>query len=246
MRLALPRRRPVHDTEVTAVTPLTSSITRLTLAGPSLPALGIEHPTQWVKLAIPSPDGDGSGEVSRAYTIRHHRPEQAEVDIDIVLHGNGPLARWAATARPGARARIAGPRGRLRPLAGEDYLLLAADESAQPAALSILEQLPSGFPAFAFFEIADPADTQPVTTTNAQLTWLPRPTGHPKGRLLTEALLSTTLPPGRPAAWVAGESTAVAAIRRRLLTERHLTRESLQAKGYWKSGEADHKDRDGK
>lgn len=97
------RPRPTHDVQVVAVTPLTPALLRLTLAGPTLDTLTVEHPTQWVKLA--TPDGH-----SRAYTIRHHRPAERETDIDIVLHGNGPLSRWAASARTGDQARIMRPR----------------------------------------------------------------------------------------------------------------------------------------
>ncbi|MEV7777120.1 siderophore-interacting protein [Kitasatospora sp. NPDC088351] len=224
--------RPTHDAEVIAVTPLTSTLVRLTSTGPTLPGLGIEHPTQWVKLAIP----EGH---SRAYTIRHHRPEQHEVDIDIVLHGNGPLARWASIAGLGDRARLAGPSGRYSPLDGATHLLLAADESALPAALTILEQLPPTVRVSAYVEIAAPADTLPIAT-RADLTTIRLPrNGSPKGRLLTDAVLTAS--PDPQAAWLAGESTAVTTIRRHLLDTCGYPRELVQAKGYWKQGEADHK-----
>ncbi|AUY49097.1 siderophore-interacting protein [Streptomyces sp. CB01881] len=228
------RPRPVHDVEVTAVTPLTSTLTRITFTGPGLSGLEIEHPTQWVKLAIPSGP-------SRAYTIRHHRPGEYEVDIDLVLHGNGPLARWAADARPGDRARLAGPRGRRPSFDGAAHVLLAADESALPAALTVLEGLPADVEVSAYFEIAGPADTLPLPArTGLTAAWLPRTPAHPKGHRLTETLLATDVPPGTTA-WLAGESGAVATVRRHLLTDWALPRDRVHAKGYWKHGEADHK-----
>ncbi|MGV9265993.1 siderophore-interacting protein [Kitasatospora sp. NPDC003701] len=227
------RSRPTHDVEVIATAPLTSTLLRITLGGPTLSRLGIEHPTQWVKLAIP----EGP---SRAYTVRHHRPAACEVDIDVVLHGNGPAARWASVARPGDRARIAGPRGRRPDVDGAGRLLLAADESALPAALTILDQLPTTVSVFAWFEIAEDGDALPLAT-RAELTthWLPRGGSHPKGRLLTDALLATDVP-ADSAAWIAGEATAVGTVRRHLLTDRALPRDRVHAKGYWKHGEADH------
>ncbi|MGW6913801.1 siderophore-interacting protein [Kitasatospora sp. NPDC054939] len=239
------RPRPTHDVTVTAVAPLTSALVRLTLGGPTLDRLEIQHPTQWVKLAIP----DGT---KRAYTVRHHRPGQQEVDLDVVLHGNGPAARWAATARPGDPAQLIGPRGSLRPLDDGRPLLLAADESALPAALTVLEALPPGIPVTAWFEIADPADTLPLPPGRSAV-WLPRTTaeprtaptartpasGRPKAALLVEALRAAELPPGP--AWLAGEAGAVTTIRRHLLDDRGFAREDVQAKGYWKLGEADHK-----
>ncbi|MEU6234723.1 siderophore-interacting protein [Kitasatospora sp. NPDC047058] len=233
------RPRPTYDVTVGAVTPLTSTLLRITFTGPDLAGLVIEHPTQWVKLAIP----EGA---SRAYTIRHHRPADHETDIDIVLHGNGPLARWAATARPGDRARLAGPRGRHPDFDGAAHVLLAADESALPAALTILEQLRPDVEVSAYFEIATADDTLPLPDRpGITATWLPRSTGpgtygHPKGCLLTETLLATDIPPGT-IAWLAGESTGIATVRRHLLTDWSLPRDHVHAKGYWKHGEADHK-----
>ncbi|MFJ3792602.1 siderophore-interacting protein [Kitasatospora sp. NPDC090091] len=229
------RPRPTFDVEVTAVSPLTSTLLRLTLAGPKLADLAIEHPTQWVKLATP----DGA---SRAYTIRRHRPAEGEVDIDFVLHGNGPAARWAARARPGEPIRLAGPRGRRPAFDGATHILLAADESALPAAFTILEQLPPGVRVSAYFEVAEPADTLPVdTAAELTTTWLPRAgTAHPKGGLLADAVRAVDIPGGTHA-WLAGEAGAVAAVRRHLLTDWALPREHVQAKGYWKHGEADHK-----
>ncbi|MFE2721850.1 siderophore-interacting protein [Kitasatospora sp. NPDC059327] len=241
------RPRPTHDVEVIATTPLTSTLTRITLAGPTLSELGIEHPTQWVKLTIP----EGA---SRAYTIRHHRPAEREVDIDVVLHGNGPAARWASVARPGDRARLAGPRGRRPDFGDAADLLLAADESALPAALTVLDGLPATVRVFAYFEVATAADALPLASRAGLTTaWLPRdeprddPRGsrrddpRPKGRLLADTLLAADVPAGA-AAWIAGEATAVATVRRHLLTDRALPRDRVHAKGYWKHGEADHKD----
>ncbi|WP_327682460.1 siderophore-interacting protein [Kitasatospora sp. NBC_00458] len=228
------RARPTFDVHVVAVTPLTSALVRLTFTGPTLGDLSIEHPTQWVKLAIP----EGH---SRAYTIRHHRPAELEADIDVVLHGNGPLARWAAVARPGDRAQLAGPRGSRPSFEGAGHVLLAADESALPAALTIVEQLPPGVPVSAFVEIGEAGATLPLPE-RAGLTghWLVRRPDRPKGTLLADTLLAADVPDGTTA-WLAGEAHAVAGIRRHLLTDWSLPRERVHAKGYWKHGESDHK-----
>ncbi|MFD5082308.1 siderophore-interacting protein [Kitasatospora sp. NPDC058201] len=230
----LNRTRPTYDVRVAAVTPLTSALTRITFTGPTLSDLPIEHPTQWVKLAIP----EGH---SRAYTIRHHRPADREVDIDLVLHDNGPLARWAAVARPGDRAQLAGPRGRRPSFEGAEHVLLAADESALPAALTIVEDLPPGIPVSLFVEIGDPGNDLPLPARPG-LTghWLVRRPEQTKGSLLADTLLATDIPAGT-AAWLAGEAHAVAVVRRHLLTDWSLPRERVHSKGYWKHGESDHK-----
>ncbi|HJX44887.1 MAG TPA: siderophore-interacting protein, partial [Geodermatophilus sp.] len=38
----------------------------------------------------------------RSYTARRQDPERGEVEIDFVLHGDGPAAAWAGGATPGA------------------------------------------------------------------------------------------------------------------------------------------------
>jgi len=48
--------------------------------------------------------------------------------------------------------------------------------------------------------------------------------------------------PERAAIWIAAESGQVAALRQLLLKERGLDRADLYASGYWKRGEADHRD----
>ncbi|MFC5662253.1 siderophore-interacting protein [Kitasatospora misakiensis] len=230
------RPRPTHDVRVTAVTSLTPALVRLTFAGPSLDTLAVEHATQWVKLATP----EGR---SRAYTIRHHRPAGREVDIDVVLHGNGPLSRWAATVRPGDEARLSGPRGRRPSFEDAEHVLLAADESALPAALTILEELPPTVPVTVFVEVGDATGATLPLPARPGLTghWLTRDPARPKGRTLSDTLLATDLPPGTTA-WLAGEAHAVATVRRHLLTDWALPRERVHSKGYWKHGEADHKD----
>ncbi|MFE7192355.1 siderophore-interacting protein [Kitasatospora sp. NPDC057541] len=230
------RPRPTHDVRVVAVTPLTPALVRLTFTGPSLDTLAIEHPTQWVKLGLP----EGH---SRAYTIRHHRPAEREVDIDVVLHGNGPLSRWAEIARPGDPARLAGPRGRRPSFDDAGHVLLAADESALPAALTILDDLAPAVPVSLFVEVGDAAGSAVPLPDRVGLTahWLTRDPGLPKGRTLADTLLTTDLPAGT-AAWLAGEANSVATVRRHLLTDWALPRERVHSKGYWKHGEADHKD----
>ncbi|MFE7559363.1 siderophore-interacting protein [Kitasatospora sp. NPDC057500] len=230
------RPRPTFDVQVVAVTPLTPALVRLTFTGPTLDALAIEHPTQWVKLEIP----EGH---SRAYTIRHHRPAEREVDIDVVLHGNGPVSRWSEVARPGDAARLAGPRGRRPSFEGAGHALLAADESALPAALSILDDLPPAVPASLFVEVGDATGAGLPLPDRAGLTvhWLTRHPDLPKGGTLADALLATDVPDGTTA-WLAGEAHAVATVRRHLLTDWALPRERVHSKGYWKHGEADHKE----
>jgi NADPH-dependent ferric siderophore reductase len=170
------------DVTVAAVRRLGPSFVRITFTGPELAGFGVAGDDQRFKLVLAQdPAGlrrlvdrgsDWYPEYCampeerrpwiRTYTVRAVRPERAEVDVDIVLHGvddghAGPAARWAASAVPGDRIVLLGPdrpgRGRMwgvewAPPAAATTLLLAGDETAVPAVCAILESL-GGRPATA-------------------------------------------------------------------------------------------------
>lgn len=98
-------------------------------------------------------------------------------------------------------------------------------------------------PVTLFAEVGDATGTTLPLPARAGLTthWLVRPQDRAKGRTLTDTLLATDIPPGTTA-WLAGESQAVAAVRRHLLNDWTLPRERFHGKGYWKLGEVNHKD----
>lgn len=127
--------------------------------------------------------------VMRTYTVRAARPERCELDVDFVLHGvsdghAGPASTWASTAVEGSTALLVGPAnagtGRMwgvewAPPAGARTLLLAGDETAVPAVLAVLEQLPTGVRATALLEVPDGGDVLGVDSdADVTLEWLPR------------------------------------------------------------------------
>lgn len=133
----------------------------------------------------------------RTYTVRRVRPEQREVDVDMVVHDDGgPAARWAAVAAPGDEVVLVGPDVRSREShIGIDWvpgtateLLLAGDETAAPAICSILETLPAGRRARAFVEVPAAEDVLDLALPeHAEITWLPR-ADAPHGTLLVPAV----------------------------------------------------------
>ncbi|WP_324651268.1 siderophore-interacting protein [Georgenia sp. H159] len=217
-----PAYRP-FAVEVDRVTTLGPSFRRVTLTGPDLRWFGTHGHDQRVKLLLPLEDGhltdvgqddpetilagtwyerwrqapEDRRSPFRTYTVRAVRPEAAEVDIDMVLHGDaGPASRWLLRAAAGDRLVLVGPDARSRDHAvGADWapgnateLLLAGDETAVPAICSILESLPPGRRAQAFVEVPGPGDVLDVTLPpDAHLTWLIR-NGHPHGHELVPAV----------------------------------------------------------
>ncbi|MEV6560164.1 siderophore-interacting protein [Nocardia sp. NPDC051756] len=180
--------------------------------------------------------------VMRAYTAREHRPETGELDIDFVPHADGgPASRWAAQAQPGDRVTILGPADSnnrsvaFRPPVDAGCVLIAADETALPAATSILESLPAGTVAKVWIEVPHKADRRELRTqADAEITWLVHDERE-RGRIV-QAIQDAALPHQRPYAWIAGESGVVRALRRHLVGERRIPKADVTFRGYWRLG----------
>ncbi|SCF16609.1 NADPH-dependent ferric siderophore reductase, contains FAD-binding and SIP domains [Micromonospora coriariae] len=189
--------------EVRAVRRLSPSFVRVTFTGPDLDRFADNGYDQRIKLALPLP---GQREVRlpegpdwyakwralpehlrnpvRTYTVRAVRPELAEVDVDLVLHGDsGPATRWAARVRAGDEIAILGPDAgydgdhggiEFRPSAATS-LLLAGDETAVPAISGICERLGSDARGTVVLEVPDVDDVLPlVAPPRVEVRWLVR------------------------------------------------------------------------
>ena len=98
------------DLGVVATQTRTPAVRRLRLGGEGLADLDVQ-PGQALMVEVPA---DGFDHFRRRYTIRHLDRESSAVDLDVILHGDGPGARWARTARSGDRVGAVGPRGKIR------------------------------------------------------------------------------------------------------------------------------------
>lgn len=176
--------------------------------------------------------------IMRSYTVRDLRP--GELDVDFALHADGssgPASRWAAAARSGDRVTVLGPTGPDN--GGYDFrpppaapVLIAGDLTALPAIAGNLAWLPAGTPAQVWIDVPDDGDRQDLPTrADADVTWV-----SPGG--LLDAVRSADVPEGAYA-WIAGESSAVKALRRHLVKERGLDRRSVAFTGYWRRGAAE-------
>ncbi|MGK5111090.1 MULTISPECIES: siderophore-interacting protein [unclassified Geodermatophilus] len=246
--------RPVDVLTVASVAHVTPSVRRVLLSGTPA-AVAAAGPT--VSLLVPrvgdpaphwpavARDGRivwpaGSHGVSlRSYTARRQDPDRGEVEIDFVLHGDGPAAAWAAAAAPGSVVAVAGggPLGE-RP-AG--WLLLAGDETALPAITRILAEAAPATRGVALVEVAEVAEEQPLPAPEGvEVRWLHR-LGTPPGEstLLADAVAALERPDGEDLfAWVAAESATVRTVRGDLRGRWGLGRAQHHAIGYWRRGRA--------
>lgn len=246
--------RPVDILTVVSTEQVTPAVRRVTLAG-TPEAVSAAGPT--LALLVPRPDDpaprwpevardgrivwpQGSHGVSlRSYTARRQDPTGAQLDIDFVLHGDGPAATWAATAGPGSVLGVASaaPLG----AAPAGWLLLVGDETALPAIARILAAADLGTQGVALLEVAGPAEEQPLDhPPGIELRWLHRRDAEPGvAPLLAEAVAALDRPgDGDVFAWVAAESAAVRAVRADLRRRWGLGRAQHHAIGYWRRGRA--------
>jgi NADPH-dependent ferric siderophore reductase len=239
---------------------------RVTLQGDdlrTLPHRGYDH---WFRLFLPVGPGEldwsglpdrfgmsgylkfkasrlGSAVAVRNYTVRDHRPEAGEVVVDFVIHGTdgvrpGVAAPWALRARPGDRVALIdqGCGFELDPGAG--FCLLAGDESAQPAILGILRDLPRDARGLALIEVPEPADAQTHQAPDGvDVRWIHREaaTGTPGARALAELRSFRPASPGDVSAYVVGERTLATGGRRHLVAA-GVPKAQVQFVGYWRAG----------
>jgi NADPH-dependent ferric siderophore reductase len=173
----------------------------------------------------------------RTYTVRAHRPELAQIDIDFVVHGDEGIAtRWATRTRPGDRVALLDQgRGYGYPDDTESHLL-AGDETALPAVAGILRDLPRDARGAAYLELGDADDRQDIDAPDGfDVHWLVREHGARPGSAALAAVQAAALPSGRLSAYVAGEQKLATGLRRWLVAQ-GLPKSRIEFSGYWRLG----------
>lgn len=228
---------------------------RITLAGAELEGFMPAGPASYIKLIFPEPGQteptrplpDGPRAVSmRTYTPLAVRPEALEVDVDFVLHGEGPASSWAAQASVGQVLFLMGPGpGYTLDTAAAQHLLIA-DDSALPAVETILATLPATARSQVLLEVISHAEQRPLhSAAQLDVSWLARGTDHrAAGEPLVKALRG--LPPIAAEAriYLACEAAAMRRIRQLLVDELGVSRNQIVGRGYWKLDVVNHPDHD--
>ncbi|NYF26540.1 MULTISPECIES: siderophore-interacting protein [unclassified Microbacterium] len=244
----------IREVEVVRTTRLSDTMIRLTFGGSGAEGFESAIFDEHVKLIFPEPDTgelrlprpDGDELIwprpiptSREYTIRAHRPDLREIDIDFVVHASGLASDWARDARPGDRVHVAGPPGGYRVSDDYDFYVLVADETALPAVARWLEESPRSRTGAVVIEVEGPGSEQPLETPEGvSVTWL-----HGGGAAtdnLIRGALAVDIPDGaRVFVWLAGEAGAIKPLRRWVRDDLGLTKHHSSITGYWKRGIAD-------
>ncbi|WP_213877181.1 siderophore-interacting protein [Pseudomonas sp. dw_358] len=235
---------------VLKVTDLTPRMRRITLGGAQLAGFLSQAADDHIKLFFPrnaeeeqamltmvlgGPKDDGPKPAMRDYTPRRIDLANLELDIDFVLHGDGPASTWAAQAEPGQHLNIGGPRSSLIVPDIFDSYLLIGDETALPAIARRLEELSPGRTALVIVEIENEAERQPLNSAaNLEVIWVNR---HSSDNALARTVADLQLPEGELYAWIALEAALSRRLRKVLIQDHGLAEGAVKAAGYWRLDE---------
>jgi NADPH-dependent ferric siderophore reductase len=208
---------------------------QIQLTGPALE--GFEY-FAGQDLALPIVKDDGSV-VRRRYTIRRFDPARRLIDLEFVMHGDGPGIRWAQAARPGLAIEAIGPRGKIGLAPDAKWHLFAGDATALPGAFAMMDALPAGVRARAYLEVDDPDERQSLDSrdVNRSVTWRYASAGWRQAPDSVVDAVSADASPDGGHAYLAGEVALVSALKAALLGS-GWTADQLSAKAYWNRGRA--------
>ncbi|KAA9159072.1 siderophore-interacting protein [Amycolatopsis acidicola] len=253
-------RRPPEPVEVVRLARITPRLVSVHVGGADLSRFQAAAPTSHIKLFLPAPGQDAPTlpkitaegrtwpedkprPIVRTYTPRYFDAYAGTLEVQFVLHGDGPAATWAQRAKAGDKLAIGGPGGRLPFDLTAPEWWIGGDESALPAVGTLLDALPASAKAAVHLEVDGAEDEIPLdSAAQTTVTWHHR--RHPEawGEELYDAAAGAVID-AETQVWVACEASAVRRIRRQLL-DRQVPRSSLVTRGYWRQGVADHPDHD--
>lgn len=233
---------------VQSIEQVTPRVRRIVFGGESLAGFSDSRPGAHIKLLF-SDESAKSRTQMRTYTPRVFNPETNKLTVEFVLHENGLASTWAAQAKPGDTLTVAGPGGGMDIPKNLKTMVMLVDESAIPAAGTVLEALPAGCTPIIICEVEDAHEQRSLSDSlEVKPTWLFRQEQAASPGLLLENYLPNVLANVKDADdlfwWIACESNAMRRMRSHLLNQPGFNKKRLVSRGYWKLGTSDHPDHD--
>jgi len=251
-----PRPRPLpRRIRVDAIEHLSPLMRRVRFVGPELAGIAWSGPAAHLKLIFPlpgetevvapTPDGPRPATM-RTYTPRRIDAAAPGLEVDFVLHGEGPASTWAAQAQVGQELVMMGPAPGHRIDPDAAWHVLIGDDTALPAIETLLEAISPGVGVTTFIEVVDPGETRPLPgSPDARHHGLPRG-DDPRhaGAALLAALATHAWPVGPGRVYIGCEAQAMRRIREAVIAASGLERRRVTGRGYWQLGAVNHPDRD--
>ncbi len=169
------------------------------------------------------------------YTVRRSRPDTGEIDLWVVEHDHPEsMVAWMMAAVPGAPIALWGPRRGFRVPDDARHVLLVADETGFGAVAATIEGLPDATRATAVLECVGAEHRPPMPEhPGLDVVWVDRGADAPgvTNRLLDAVAGFIDAP---DAAFGAGESRQITAVRRHVRQQLGLPAARVQMTGYWR------------
>jgi NADPH-dependent ferric siderophore reductase len=228
---------------------------RITFKGDELNGFSWSGPAAHMKIIFPEPGQDVvpafSPDGPRPATMRTYTPRRFDaalqtLEVDFVLHGEGPASTWAARAQAGQELVMMGPAPGYIVDAEASWYVLAGDDAALPAIETLLEAVPATARVSVFLEIAGDEEIRTLPgPERTEITWLRHDADpHRAGVRLQTALSEFAWPAGGGRVYVGCEAQAMRRIRRIVVEASGLDRERIVTRGYWRIGAVNHPDHD--
>ena len=227
---------------------LTPNMIRVTFTAPEIGDMDPSCAGANCKLFLPDPSQSlddftaqlhaGLRPTVRTYTVRNIRPDQNEMDIDFVNHGDGgPASAWARLAKAGSFIGFAGPGPVKVTSFYADSYLVVADMSALPVAAATLEAMPDDAKGTAIFEIMSADDQQNFhIPAGIDVQWIVNSDPHVSSPVIPNMISAMDWPDGTVQTCIAGESGMIKTLRQELLVARGMPKADCYISGYWKIG----------
>lgn len=256
-----------HEMTVVGVEDLNEVVRRVTFVAPELKIFELAAPDEFFGLLFPGESGtltlpDGERANVRAaitdlpeedrpglrwYTIRAHRPEVGEIDVDIITHGTaGPGSAWTLSAQVGDVVGFRSGGGLYRGFEYDGTQLLVADETAVPALAAILDERDRRGLGDEVLRLhvevpsADVLDGMGLDARIASGAVRVHARGSADPGTVVEAALreAPDQTAGLDYAWLCGESALATGLRRHLVKDLGVDKHHVLFSGYWKLGAA--------
>ena len=250
----LKRRPPMRQVTVQTIEQVTPRVKRIVFSGENLKGFISPSPGAHIKLLFGA-DPNGSADPKkmrsqmRTYTPRSFNPDTCELTVEFVLHGNGLASSWASHTQVGDTLTIAGPGGGMDIPDTLQTMVMLVDESAIPAAGTILEALPAGCKPIIVCEVEDASEKRSLgSSVEVEPTWLFRQEQAANPGQLLENYLPNVVKSVKnledPFWLIACEASTMRRMRSQLLKQHGVIKNQLVSRGYWKSGASNHPDHD--